>query len=98
MEEERLQRESEAAMRAVRKNMSCLKRLEKQKKFLKTKGKDMVRHGLKTLNKLEEAEAKEKQIEDKRAANKAAANSYHASAPKADPFAKIEIPLLLLKV
>jgi hypothetical protein len=29
MEEERLQHESEAAIRAVCKNMSCLKRLEK---------------------------------------------------------------------
>ena len=59
-------------MRAVCKNMSYLKRLERQKKFLKSKGKDMVCCSLKTLNKLEEAEEKERQIEMERAAAKAA--------------------------
>jgi len=52
--------------------MSYLKRLERQKKFLKSKGKDMVCCSLKTLNKLEEAEEKERQIEMERAAAKAA--------------------------
>jgi CO dehydrogenase/acetyl-CoA synthase beta subunit len=81
-------------MRAVRENMACLERLEKQKKFLKSKGKDMVRRSLKTLDELEEAEEKEKQIEEERAANETAASLFHASAPEADPFAGIEIPLL----
>jgi len=53
--------------------MSCIKRLKKQQEFLKSKGKDMVYYSLKTLNKLEEAEEKEKQIKIKRVANKATA-------------------------
>jgi len=62
----------------------------------------MVRHGLKTLDKLEEVEEKEKQIEEERAAVKAAAMSSIAlqAAPRqsANPFAKIEILLLPLEV
>jgi hypothetical protein len=58
----------------------------------------MVCHSLKILNKLEEAEGKEKQIEEERAASKAAATVRALAPSKPDPFAKIEIPLLLLKV
>jgi hypothetical protein len=58
----------------------------------------MVCHGLKTLNKLEEAEAKEKQIKEERAASKAAATTYALALSEPDPFARIEILLLLLKV
>jgi hypothetical protein len=53
---------------------------------------------LKTLNKLEEAEAKEKQIEEERAASKAVATTHALALSKPDPFAKIEIPLLPSKV
>jgi hypothetical protein len=53
---------------------------------------------LKTLNKLEEVKEKERQIEEEHVANKAAANLFYALAPKADPFAKVKIPLLLLEV
>ena len=60
METDCLKQESEAALQAICKNSACLKRLKKQKKFLKSKGKDMLCHSLKTLNKLEEAEEKEK--------------------------------------
>jgi len=48
------------AQRTMSKNIACIKRLEKQKKFLKSKGKDMVCRSLKTLDKLKEAEEKEK--------------------------------------
>jgi hypothetical protein len=41
------------------------KRLERQKKFLKAKGKDMVCHGLRTIDKLDKTKEKEKQIEFK---------------------------------
>jgi hypothetical protein len=58
----------------------------------------MVCCSLKTLDELEEAEEKEKQTKKERAANKAAASLFHASAPEADPFARVEIPLLLPKV
>jgi hypothetical protein len=58
----------------------------------------MVCQGLKTLNKLEEAEEKEKQIEVERIATKAAATTYTSAPSKPDPFAKIKIPLLFLKV
>jgi hypothetical protein len=52
--------------------MSCIKRLEKQQEFLKSKGKDMVCRSLKTLNELEEVKEKERQIETERAAIEAA--------------------------
>jgi len=53
--------------------MSCLKYLKKQKGFLKSKGKDMVRRGLKTLDKLKEVKEKERQVEMEHAAVKASA-------------------------
>jgi hypothetical protein len=58
----------------------------------------MVRRGLRTLVKLEEAEMKKKQIEEERAASKAAATAYALALLEPDPFAKIEILLLFLKV
>jgi hypothetical protein len=58
----------------------------------------MVCYSLKTFNKLEEVEEKEKQIEKEHATNKAAANLSYTSTLEADPFAKIEVPLLLPKV
>jgi hypothetical protein len=53
--------------------MSCIKRLEKQQEFLKSKGKDIVRCSLKTLDKLEEVKERERQIETERATVEAAA-------------------------
>jgi len=62
----------------------------------------MVCHGLKTLNELEEVEERERQIEEERAAIKAAARlsiALQAALRQfANPFAKIEIPLLPLEV
>jgi hypothetical protein len=58
----------------------------------------MVCCSLKTLDKLEEVEEKEKQIEKERATNKAAATAYALALLESDPFAKIEISLLFLKV
>jgi hypothetical protein len=99
-EEERLKQESKAAIRVVCKNMVCLKRLEKQKRFLKSKGKDMLCYGLRTLDKLEEAKEKEKQVKEKRAA-KAAATLFALTSNlllTSNPFAKLEVPLLPPKV
>jgi hypothetical protein len=83
--------------------MARLERLEKQKLFLKSKGKDMVCRGLKTMDELDEAEEKEKQIELEQAATAAMLSSGlrpDALAPRAesDPFASLEVPLLLPKV
>jgi CO dehydrogenase/acetyl-CoA synthase beta subunit len=88
-------------MRAVCKNMACLERLKKQKKFLKSKGKDIVCCGLKTLDKLEEAEEKERQIETECAAIKATAMPSNVLAlllTKANSFAGVKVPLLPLEV
>jgi hypothetical protein len=92
LETDRLERESEAAMRAVCENIACLERLEKQKRFLKSKGKDMVCRGLKTLDELEEVEEKERQMEAERAAAVATARPSSAyvlalSMTETDPFA-----------
>jgi hypothetical protein len=58
----------------------------------------MVCRGLKTLNKLEEVEEKERQMETERAAAKAAATQIRGQAAKVNLFAKVKIPLLLPKV
>jgi hypothetical protein len=73
MEKDCLKQESKTALCLAKEHLACHKRLKKQKKFLKSKGKDMFCHKLKTLNKLKEAEAKEKQIEEERVAAKATA-------------------------
>jgi hypothetical protein len=72
-------------------------------RFLKSKGKDMVRRGLKTIDKLDKIEEKEKQIELKQAATAAMLSSSprpDVLVPKAknDPFASLEVPLLPPKV
>jgi hypothetical protein len=60
LEEDCLERESEVALRLAKENLACYKQLEKQKKFLKSKRKDMLRHSLKMLDKLEEVEERER--------------------------------------
>jgi hypothetical protein len=87
-------------MRTVCKNIVCLERLKKQKRFLKSKGKDMLCHGLKTLNKLEEAKEREKQKEEKHA-TKVAATLFVPTSNlllMSNPFAKLKVPLLPPKV
>ena len=93
-EEACIKAKKETAFRLVCENMSCIERLEKQQEFLKSKGRDIVRRGLKTLNELEEVKEKERQIETERAAAEAAATQVYSLAAKADPFAGIKIPLL----
>jgi hypothetical protein len=102
-EEACIKAEKETAFRLVCENMSCIKRFERQQEFLKSKGKDMVRRGLKTLDKLEKAEERERQIESKQAATAAMLSSSprpDAPAPRAkgNPFASLEVPLLPPKV
>jgi hypothetical protein len=61
----------------------------------------MVCYSLKTLNKLKEAEEKERQMETKHATTKAAAmlsNILALSLTKVNPFVSVEIPLLLPEV
>jgi hypothetical protein len=63
----------------------------------------MIRRGLKTMNKLDAKEDKEKQKELKQAATAAMLSSSprpNAPAPRAenDPFASLEVPLLPPKV
>jgi CO dehydrogenase/acetyl-CoA synthase beta subunit len=104
VETDRLEREKEvafaqleAAQRTALESASRIRRLEKQERFLKSKGKDMVRRGLKTLDELEEAEEKERQMESERATVEAAAmpsNAPALSSTEADPFAGVEVPLL----
>jgi hypothetical protein len=105
-----LEQEEEAAIVAVTityyaaaKNMACVKCLRKQKNFLKFKGKDIVCCSLKTLDKLKEAEEKERQVESEHAAAKAAARLSNAyvlalSATKSNPFAGLKALSLFPKV
>jgi len=58
----------------------------------------MLYQSLKTIDKLNKAKEKEKQIETKRVAIKAATTQIHGQAAKANPFARIKILLLPLKV
>jgi hypothetical protein len=77
-------------------NSARLARLKKQKRFLKSKSKDMLRRGLKTLDELEEAKEREKQEEEKHAA-KAATTSFVPTSDlflTSNPFARLKVPLL----
>jgi hypothetical protein len=97
VEEERLEKERETALLLAEQSLARARRLEKQQKFLRSRGKDMVRRGLKTLDELDEAEAKERQMESERATAEAAAmpsNVLVLSSTEADPFAGVEVPLL----
>jgi hypothetical protein len=90
-------------MCAVCENIAYLERLEKQKLFLKSKGKDMVCCRLRTINKLNKAEEKEKQTELEQAATAAMPSSNPrpnalALRAKNDPFTNLEVLLLLPKV
>jgi hypothetical protein len=88
-------------MHTVKENIACLKRLKKQKKFLKSKGKDIVCCSLKMLDKLKEVKEKERQIESKRVATKVVAMLSIVLAlllTKVNPFVKIKVPLLFPKV
>jgi hypothetical protein len=81
-------------------HIRCLK---KQERFLKSKGKDMVCRGLKTLDKLEKAEEKERQMETECAATVATARPSSAyvlalSVTETNPFAGLEALLLSPKV
>jgi hypothetical protein len=78
-------------------------RLEKQQSFLKSKGKDMVRRGLKIINKLNKAKEKEKQIEFKQVVSAAMLSSNPilgalALRVEPNPFTGLEVLLLLPKV
>jgi hypothetical protein len=91
--------EKEKALRLMSETSARILRLKKQQEFLRSKDKDMVRCGLKTLDKLEEAEGKERQEEERKRATEAAAIlSTIVPKSQSDPFTRLEIPLLPLKV
>jgi hypothetical protein len=79
-------------------HICCFK---KQERFFKSKSKDIVCYGLKTLDKLEKAKEKERQIETKHITAKVAAMLSNALAlllTEANPFASVKVPLLPLEV
>jgi hypothetical protein len=82
-EETRLKNERDAAFQLMEESMARVKRLEKQQEFLKRKGKDMLRRGLKTMDELDEAEEKERQEKE----NSKRASREAVAAIPADPFA-----------
>jgi hypothetical protein len=85
-EESRLRSEEDAALRSMHESLARLERLWKQQEFLKSKGKDMLRRGLKTMDELDEAEEKERQEkENSERANREAAAAIPTD--PADPFA-----------
>jgi hypothetical protein len=76
---EQLERETEEATQTIVAVAARLARLQKQQRLLRTRAQDMLRCGFKSLDKLEEAEAKEE--EEKEVQERAAINS----AAPADP-------------
>ena len=94
VKEERLEHEREAALLLTKQSLARARCLKKQQKFLKSKGKDIVCRGLKTLDELEEVKERERQIETERAA----ATQIYGQAAAANPFARIKILLLPLEV
>jgi hypothetical protein len=96
-----LEQESKAVMHTVCENIACFKRLKKQKKFFKSKGKDIVCYGLKTLDKLKKAKEKERQIKTKHVTAKAAtmpSNALTLLLTNTNPFANVKVLLLPLEV
>jgi hypothetical protein len=103
---DRLEREIESAFAVLRSAQQTalesavrIERLKKQERFLKSKGKDMVRRGLKTMDKLDEAKEKEKQMESEQAASAAMPSNNPtlcalALGAKIDPFVGLEVLLL----
>ena len=67
-EEKRLNTEEAKATAAAAEAMARLQRLQKQKKFLRTRARDMLRRSLKTLDKLDKAEDREKREQEALAA------------------------------
>jgi hypothetical protein len=59
-EEDRLSAEMEAAINQAQEAMAKQLRLRKQQKLLKTRGAEMLRRGLKSLDELDEAEERER--------------------------------------
>jgi adenine-specific DNA glycosylase len=59
-EEERLNAEEAKATATMIKTLARLARLQKQKRLLRSRARDMLRRGLKTLDELDEAEEKER--------------------------------------
>jgi hypothetical protein len=81
------------------KSASYICRLEKQQLFLKSKGKDIVYYSLKTINELDKAEEKEKQIKPKQVATAAMlSNVLVLSTTKTNPFVGLKVLLLPPKV
>jgi hypothetical protein len=89
-----LLREEERLSRERKETLAKLLRLDRQQEFLRTKGREMLRRGLKTMDELDEAEEKEKQEREKENAARAAETT--AAPEQADPFADLglEYPLL----
>jgi hypothetical protein len=110
LETDCLEREMESAFAVLRsaqqtalESAARIERLKKQERFLKSKGKDMVRRRLKTMDKLNEVKEKEKQREAKQTAQAVMLSSGprpDALAPRAksNPFASLGVPLLLPEV
>jgi hypothetical protein len=92
-------REKERLSQEWRNTQAKLLRLDRQREFLEKRAGEMIRRGLKTMDELDEAEEKEKQMELEQAATAAMLSSGprpDAPAPGAerDPFAGLEVPLL----
>ena len=60
-EEIRLKNKRDATFCSIMESLAYIEQLEKQQEFLKCKGKDMLRRGLKTMDELDEVEEKERQ-------------------------------------
>jgi hypothetical protein len=92
-----------SAQRTALESTAHIEQLEKQERFLKSKGKDMVCCSLKTIDKLDKAEEKERQKESKQAAVAAMPSSSLtlyalALGVETNPFAGLEVLLLPLRV
>jgi hypothetical protein len=83
-EEARLKAEEAAAFQLMRDSMARVERLKKQQEFLKKKGVDMLRRGLRTMDELEAVEEREKQEGEERARREAATTVPDQPAP--DPY------------
>ncbi|ELR02145.1 hypothetical protein GMDG_08793 [Pseudogymnoascus destructans 20631-21] len=90
----KLEREEDRLDREEEETLSKLLRLRKQKRLIRTRGKDMLRRGLKTLNELDAAEEAERvaaekcdAVEAEEQAVSAASSSVIGTPASSDPLA-----------
>jgi hypothetical protein len=87
---ESLLREQQRISQERKETLAKLLRLDRQEDYLRTKGSEMLRRGLKTLDELDEIENKEKEESKRKEREEADAATATANDLESDPFAFLQ--------